>query len=74
VTLRTWLTPLQAGMLALAKEVLDSRVAEAEAAFARAQRLVIADMDVPGDVTGTFQRDGDRVVFVETDTGGTGHE
>jgi len=60
------LTEVQAALLVLAKEVRESAVAQADAQFNRIQRLVLGDLDVPSDATGTFERLADgSVEFVE---------
>lgn len=62
---RTTLNPVQATLLRLAKRIMDQAVAAAEAEFAATQRLVIEDMDVPSDATGTFEQQGETITFVE---------
>lgn len=65
MTRRTTLTPVQAALLRLGRRVYDRALAEAEAEFAALQRLVIEDMDVPSDATGTFEQQGETITFVE---------
>lgn len=65
MTRRTTLTPVQAALLRLSRRVYDRALAEAEAEFQAAQRLVIEDMDVPSDATGTFEQQGETITFVE---------
>lgn len=66
MTRRTRLTEVQAELLTLAKAVLDTSVAQAQAEFNRRQKVVLGDMDVPSDATGTFERLADgSVEFVE---------
>lgn len=66
---RTRLTDVQAALLVLAKEVREAAVAQADAEFNRLQRLVLGDLDVPSEATGTFERQADGTVeFVEVPT------
>ena len=62
---KVWLTDVQQELLELARRVQEETVARADAEFARVQRVVLGDMDLPETASGSFVRDGSRVRFVE---------